>query len=225
MNNLSGKFVSTCLLLTAGNACFGIGLAPERQDAFRPAEWLAASDERLDNMRGGFDAGSGLSVSFGIVKTVMINGNIVTKISFNLPDISKITAETARVVNDALAKAGIIQNGAGNIVDTGARSEVAAGTTAGAPIQSTPAAPGAGSEVPAGTAVVVAIQSTPVTQGVGSQVVAGTALTTLIQNTLNDQKIQTLTVINAGVNSLGLLRTMNTQTILKDALFGSIGIR
>ncbi|MDO8448005.1 MAG: hypothetical protein Q7T10_04280 [Rhodoferax sp.] len=202
MNNLSGKLVSTCLLLTAGNACFGIGLAPERQDALRPAEWLAASDERLDNMRGGFDAGSGLSVSFGIVKTVMINGNIVTKISFNLPDISKITAETARVVNDALAKAGIIQNGAGNIVDTGVRSEVAAGTTAGAPIQSTPVAP-----------------------GVGSQVVAGTALTTLIQNTLNDQKIQTLTVINAGVNSLGLLRTMNTQTILKDALFGSIGIR
>lgn len=201
MKNLPGKLVSMCLLLTAGNACFGIGLATENKTAFQPADWVAASDEHLDNMRGGFDAGSGLSVSFGIVKTVMINGNLITKISFNLPDVSRITAETAKIVSDALAKAGIVQNGAGNIVDTGIRSEVAAGTATGTLSQSTPDA------------------------GVRSQVVAGTALTTLIQNTLNDQKIQTLTVINAGVNSLGLLRAMNTQMVLKDALFGSIGIR
>lgn len=223
MKNLPGKLVSTCLLLTAGNACFGTGLATENKTAFRPADWVAASDEHLDNMRGGFDAGSGLSVSFGIVKTVMINGNLITKISFNLPDVSKITADTARIVNDALTKAGIIQNGAGNIVDAGVRSEVAAATPAAAPVQSTPDA-GVRSEVATGTAAGTLIQSTPATS-VGSQVVGGAALTTLIQNTLNDQKIQTLTVINAGVNSLGLLRTMNTQTILKDALFGSIGIR
>ena len=223
MKNLPGKLVSMCLLLTAGNACFGIGLATENKTAFQPADWVAASNEHLDNMRGGFDAGSGLSVSFGIVKTVMINGNLITKISFNLPDVSRITAETAKIVSDALAKAGIVQNGAGNIVDTGIRSEVAAGTAAGAPIQSTPDA-GVRSEVAAGTAAGALIQGTP-DAGVRSQVVAGTALTTLIQNTLNDQKIQTLTVINAGVNSLGLLRAMNTQMVLKDALFGSIGIR
>lgn len=212
-----------CLLLTAGNACFGTALATENKTVFRPADWVAASDEHLDGMRGGFDAGSGLSVSFGIVKTVMINGNLITKISFNLPDVSKITADTARIVNDALTKAGIIQNGAGNIVDAGVKSEVPAGTASVAPIQSTPDA-GVRSEVATGTAAGTLIQSTPATS-VGSQQVGGAALTTLIQNTLNDQKIQTLTVINAGVNSLGLLRTMNTQTILKDALFGSIGIR
>jgi hypothetical protein len=48
---------------------------------------------------------------------------------------------------------------------------------------------------------------------------------TLIQNSLNDQQIQTLTVINTGVNSLGLLKALNTQTVLNDAPLGAMGSR
>ncbi len=179
MKILPGKLISLCLLLTAGNACFGTGLASENKRVFRPDEWTAVSDERLGNLRGGFDAGSGLSVSFGIVRTVMINGDLVTRTSFNLPDVTKITAEQAQIASAAIAEAGIVQNGAGNFVDAGLKSQFLAGTAAG----------------------------------------------TVIQNSLNDQRIQALTVINTGVNSMGLLTAINTQSVLKDALLGAIGVR
>ncbi|WP_157979372.1 hypothetical protein [Rhodoferax ferrireducens] len=174
-NNLPKELLSLCLLLTAGNACFGVGVESDEGGSFRPNEWVAVSNEKLDNMRGGFDTGSGLTVSFGIVRTVMVNGDLVNRTSFNLPDVTKITTEQARIASAAIAEAGIVQNGADNFVDAGVRSQLGGGT--------------------------------------------------LIQNSLNDQRIQTLTVINTGVNSLGLLKTINSQTILKDALLGSLGVR
>lgn len=175
MNNLPKELLSLCLLLTAGNACFGVGVDPDEGGSFRPNEWVAVSNDKLDNMRGGFDSGSGLTVSFGIVRTVMVNGDLVNKTSFNLPDVAKITADQARLASAAIAESGIVQNGADNFVATGVRSQLTGGT--------------------------------------------------LIQNSLNDQRIQTLTVVNTGVNSLGLLKTINSQTILKDALLGSLGAR
>lgn len=175
MKRLSKQLTSVCFLLMAGNACFGVGIDKEERRAFQPTEWVAASDENLSNMRGGFDAGSGLNVSFGIVRTVSINGDLVNKTSFTLPDMTKITSEQARIASAAIAEAGIVQNGPGNFVDTNVKSQLSSGT--------------------------------------------------IIQNTLNAQKIQTLTVINTGVNSLGLFKAINTQSVLKDALLGSIGIR
>ena len=105
----------------------------------------------------------------------MINGDLVTKTSFHLPDVTKITAEQAQLASAAIGQISIVQNGSGNSVDLAANSQFRAGT--------------------------------------------------VIQNSLNDQWIQTLTVINAGVNSLGLLNAINTQNVLKEALLGSIGIR
>ena len=175
MKNLPKQLTSVCFLLMAGNACFGVGIDKEERRAFQPAEWVAASDENLSNMRGGFDAGSGLTVSFGIVRTVSINGDLVNKTSFTLPDMSKITSEQARIASAAIAEAGIVQNGPGNFVDTNVKSQLSSGT--------------------------------------------------IIPNTLNAQKIQTLTVVNTGVNSLGLFKAINTQSILKDALLDSIGVR
>jgi hypothetical protein len=175
MKNLPGRLFRTCLLLTAVNASFGVGLAAEGRIAFRPNEWAAVSDEELGQARGGFDIGAGLNVSFGIVRTVTINGDLVNRTSFDLPDMSKITAEQAKIVSAAIAESGIVQNGSGNFVGAGARSQLAAGT--------------------------------------------------VIQNSLNDQQIQTLTIINAGVNSLGILKAINTQTALRDALLGSMRIR
>lgn len=175
MNNLPKKLVSLCLLVAAGNACFGDGLADEEDGRFKPSEWTAVSDEHLDNMRGGYDAGAGLTVSFGIIRTVTINGDLVNSTSFNLPDVTKITAEQARNASAAIADAGIVQNGAGNFVDVAARSQLAMGT--------------------------------------------------VIQNSLSNQNIQTLTIINTGVNSMGFLKDINTQGVLRDAILGSMGVR
>lgn len=170
MKHLPEKLASICLLLTAGSACAGTG----ERTAFEPSQWTPVSNEKLGKMRGGYDAGPGLNVSFGIVKSVTINGDLVSKTSFDLPDVTKISAEQASLVRAAISEATVIQNGVGNFVDVGIRSELAAGT--------------------------------------------------VIQNSLNNQHIQTLTVINTSVNSLALLKAINIQTALNDALVGSMRI-
>src|SRR5450830_136650 len=117
MKHLTEKLISMCLLLMAGNACFGVGLASEetgKSGSFRPEDWVAASDDQLDDLRGGFETPSGLVVSFGFVRTVSINGDLVNRTSFDLPDLSKITAEQASIASASIAQAALVQNGNGN---------------------------------------------------------------------------------------------------------------
>lgn len=159
-----------CLLLAVGSSISAGGADPG--GLFNPNEWTAASNEQLDTLRGGFETPSGMTVSFGLVRTVSINGDVVNRTSFNLPDVSKITAEQAHAVSTAMAQTRLVQNGAGNF---SLQQPLAGGT--------------------------------------------------LVQNSLNDQTIQTLTVINAGVNSLGLFKSINLQGAFRDALFGAIGGR
>jgi hypothetical protein len=80
---------------------------------------LAISDERLDKMRGGFDLSSGLKVSFGISRMVVVNGSLVTTTSFNIPDIANISAQQAQQLASVNAGS-LIQNGPGNVVQPGA---------------------------------------------------------------------------------------------------------
>jgi len=53
-------------------------------------------------------------------------------------------------------------------------------------------------------------------------VLSPSAQGTVIQNTLNDQRIQTLTVINANANSLDVLRSWSLQMSIRDAVTGSV---
>ena len=175
MKNMPGKLLSLCLLLMAGNTCFGIGPTTAGEDRFRPDEWTAVSDEQLADTRGGFDTNAGLTVSFGIIRSVMVNGDLVTQTSFNLPDVTRISSEQARLASAAISEAGLIQIGTGNKLEAMISSQLASST--------------------------------------------------VIQNSLNNQSIQTLTIINTGVNSLRLLKELNTQTVLNDALLGAIGSR
>jgi hypothetical protein len=48
---------------------------------------------------------------------------------------------------------------------------------------------------------------------------------TFIQNTLNDQRIENRTIINATSNGLGLVKDLNAQGALRDALAGALSAR
>lgn len=103
-----------CALLLSG-ACHAQSAAPLPDESL----WLAVSNQALDQLRGGFDVGGGLMVSFGISRALFINGQIVTSTSFQVGDTSKLTA----VQNDVLSKqissqvqAQVVQNGPGNSV-------------------------------------------------------------------------------------------------------------
>lgn len=185
MSQVTIKRVGVAILLCVAGAGYGNdsmqaqpGQVPGARKAFEPGAWKAVSNEKLDRQRGGFDVGAGLSLSFGIIRSISINGIVVAATSFTLPDVTKITPEQAQLASAAISQITVVQNGPGNVVGTGIKS-------------------------PAG----------PLATG------------TVIQNSLDNQTIQNLTVVNASVNSLGLFKTLNTQATMREALFGTTGVR
>jgi hypothetical protein len=131
-------------------------------------EWSPVSDASLADMRGGFDAGSGLKISFGIEREGYINGKLVSATRFNIADVGRLTTGQINTITTTL-----IRNGPGNTATNAAQ--------------------------PTGALV--------------------------IQNTLNQQDIRSLTVINAAANSLELIKGLNLQSALADALTNSLGRR
>jgi len=106
---------SVCALLVSG-ACHAQNAAPLQDESI----WLAVSNQTLDRLRGGFDVGGGLMVSFGISRALFINGQVVTSTSFQVGDTSKLTAVQTEVLSkqvSSLAQAQVVQNGPGNSVN------------------------------------------------------------------------------------------------------------
>ena len=119
---------SLCALLMAG-ACQAQSLTPQPEEN----TWLAVSNLTLDQLRGGFDVGSGLTVSFGITRAVSVNGQMVASTSFQVGDISKLTSAQAQALGQQISlQAQLVQNGPGNTIALGA-----AGVPMGIYIQNT----------------------------------------------------------------------------------------
>lgn len=156
-----------CLLLMAS---FGHAQAAGQA---RGGVWRTVSDRKLDGMRGGFDFGSGLVVSFGISRVVYINDQMVASTAFQLGNVGQLSPAQAHALGQQLATmAGqAVQNGPGNKVDPGALS------------------------VP---------------------------LSTYIQNTFNNQNIRVETVIDAATNGMSMLKGLNFQALMNDAVTNAI---
>jgi hypothetical protein len=151
---------------TARLFCALLGLAlclPARADAV----WEAVSDRTLDGLRGGFDVGSGLLVSFGITRAVYVNGDLVTQTTLNFGRLSELTPAQAAQLNQQMGALNLVQTGPGNSV-----------------------APD----------------------------VVSTGAGTIIQNTLNNQHIVNQTVIDARSNAMGMIKNLNIQNTLNEAL-------
>jgi hypothetical protein len=145
-------------------------------ETVEPADdWVPVNEDQLEQMRGGFDLPTGLSVSLGIERLVSINGNVVARTSFNISSLNQLSGEQLQQTREALSSVKLIQNGSDNIYH--------AADTSGA---------------------------------IGGVV---------IQNTLNDQLIRSQTVISSTVNSASLLKTLNFQGSLSDALTRAVGGR
>ncbi len=133
----------------------------------QPDIWLAAADSKLDEMRGGFGFGSGLTVSFGIVRTVEINGTVVSTSGFQVSDLRSISVAQAQQFARQIDSTNLVQSGPGNTFST----TLSSGTPA-----------------------------------------------LVVQNTLDNQKIRTLTEINAVTNGMSLLKNINLSQSLNDAI-------
>jgi len=163
------RIIKACL------CCAAAAFAGAAQALDDPSDWVPVSSAVLEQMRGGFTLGEGLQVSLGIERLVSINGEMVSRTSFELADMSHLSAEQAELTREALSSVKLIQNGGDNIY-----------------------------------------QATMSAQTLGG---------TVIQNTLNDQLIRSQTVINSTVNSTALLKTLNFNGSLSDALARAAGNR
>ncbi|WHZ12903.1 MAG: hypothetical protein OJF60_003344 [Burkholderiaceae bacterium] len=190
--------VAVCML-TAGHVWAG---APAVMAAHAGQTWIAASDSTLAKMRGGFDFGGGLSVSFGFMSSVAINGSQVVNSTFNIPNLSAITPQLASTISQQLGVK-LVQNGPGNT----------AGVTA---------SPGSShtDSVTVNTGGGAASQVTTATNTPSVSILPtnAAALGTIVQNTMSNQTIQTNTVINIGTNGLSIWKGMNLLNALNSAL-------
>ena len=164
--------------LRSACACLALALAAlpargETPQAGFGSGWVPVGEDVLEQSRGGFTFGNGLQLTLGIEREVSINGQVVSRTSLQLTDISRLSAEQAQQTSDALSAVKLVQNGRDNIY-VGAMS----------------------------------------TQTLGG---------TVIQNSLNDQLIRTQTVIHSSVNSMALLKTLNFQGSLGDAIARAAG--
>ncbi|WP_020207111.1 hypothetical protein, partial [Cupriavidus sp. WS] len=208
------------------------------------ASWKPVEQDRLDDLRGGFDVGSNLQVSFGIQRAVYINGDLVVATSLTIPNLSRITADQATrlaaalgvatgagaaAVNNALAShpATAGNGGNGSSSSGGNGGSGSAGGSAGAAgtaMTSLPAAMvSAGAATVTTNGVMSLIQNGPGNSAAASALAGSPA--TVIQNTLNNQSIQNLVTINAGVNTLQAFRAQVANQTLTNALLGTTGLR
>jgi hypothetical protein len=93
--------------------------APEGAEAGEM--WLAVSHSQLDTLRGGFNLGDGLMVSFGISRVAYINEQLVASTTLQFGDITRLSAQqAARLGQQLMLQPQIVQNGPGNSVQPGA---------------------------------------------------------------------------------------------------------
>lgn len=175
----------------------------------RDTTWMTVGDDTLAAMRGGFDLGGGVMVSFGISRVVTVNGVVLSSTSFQVPDLGRITAAQVAAFERYLGSTSVVQVGSGNTAptttttaDSGASVASSSGSSGNT---DSPGASGhAGTSASSATA--------------GGATNAFSSPATVVQNTLNNQSIQTRTVIDATTNALSLARGANTAAALRDAL-------
>jgi hypothetical protein len=88
-----------------------------RQDA-KLEQVLAVDDATLASLRGGFDWGQGLRVSFGLVRTVAINGELVHTTRLYVPDMAGMVQKKGAIhghSSDLPVAPNLVQIGSNNM--------------------------------------------------------------------------------------------------------------
>ncbi len=80
------------------------------------SEWQPVDPGRLAQMRGGFQMPSGMMLSFGIERVVLVNGELTARIAVQVPDVARITPEQAQALAD-FNRGLVVQIGEGNRFD------------------------------------------------------------------------------------------------------------
>ncbi|WP_332744747.1 hypothetical protein [Hydrogenophaga sp.] len=99
--------------------------------------WQAVNDRRLDSLRGGFFLGGGLVVSFGITRSVFINGEMITSTTLNVENGAGMSLDWVARLREELQSLRLVQNGPGNTFVSGTTVSPVSAPGATAPTVST----------------------------------------------------------------------------------------
>ncbi|MBB1472409.1 MULTISPECIES: hypothetical protein [unclassified Luteimonas] len=119
MKTFSTKRWMWHLLVTGLLAAGAVGWsAPAASADGLPAGWTPVDADRLATLRGGYVLPGGMLVSFGFERQAWVNGELVSSLRIEVPDVANITAaqtdELARLRDTQL-----VQVGAGNVFEPG----------------------------------------------------------------------------------------------------------
>jgi len=104
--------------------------APVADARKQMAKWKPVAQARLEESRGGFDAG-GLQVGFGIDRAVFVNGALAVSTSITIPDVSSITAAQAGQLAQALGQVTVAVTAANSAASAAVAAAQAAAAAAG----------------------------------------------------------------------------------------------
>lgn len=216
------------LLVLAGSA----GVVHAQTRAPIKGFGMPISTQGLATIRGGFDLGDGLEVSFGIQRAVYVDGNLVTYLNVSIPDIAHITAQQATSLAEALGTIDV-QVGSGNTFTPSITTQAGAASVAQNVTQTVTQAlaqgasssavgnvgsAGAGSASSTQASGAGAFQNTPmVTSTIIPASATQASAATVIQNTVNNQLIRSLTTLNVAVNALNAMRNQGLQQSMQTA--------
>lgn len=74
--------------------------------------------DRLDDLRGGYALPGGMSIAFGLERTVAVNGELVVAQRIDIPDLSRMTTEQAQQLA-AFAQGQTVQVGGATAITPG----------------------------------------------------------------------------------------------------------
>ncbi len=109
------KAMTRRVLIVLLLASAGIGW-PDRApaQALPGPGWVPLAAEKLDGLRGGYQLPSGLLLSFGIERVAWVNGEMVSYLRVDIPDIANMTPEQAQALSQ-IAQTQLVQVGPGNV--------------------------------------------------------------------------------------------------------------
>lgn len=94
--------------------CAALGAMPAVHASGPAGFGTPVGPDVLDDLRGGFEIAGGLSLSLGIERVVSVNGEILARTNIAIPDVAAMTADQARLTQEALGAAQLIQLGGNN---------------------------------------------------------------------------------------------------------------
>jgi hypothetical protein len=103
--------MTTVFILTLWVESMTSAMASEGNEYFR--QRMPVSEAVLDQMRGGFQSSPNDPIlSFGIERTVHLNGQLVSSTVLNIPDLMQLAGNSSRVFT-------LVQTGSGNALTPG----------------------------------------------------------------------------------------------------------